>query len=51
VLLGGTPSETTFGVAHSDDWQWIDGGSFSLPAGQAEVRLHDLTGWRGHCSL
>ena len=49
VLVGGTPSKTTFGVAQSDDWQWIDGGSFSLPAGQVEVRLHDLTGWWGRC--
>jgi len=49
VLVGGTPSETTFGVARSDDWQWIDGGSFSLSAGQVEVRLHDLTGWWGRC--
>ncbi len=49
VLVGGAPSKTTFGVAKSDDWQWIDGGSFSLPAGRTEVRLHDLTGWWGRC--
>ena len=49
VLVGGTPSKTTFGVAQSDDWQWVDGGSFSLPAGQVEIHLHDLTGWWGRC--
>ena len=49
VLVGGKASQTTFGVAQSDAWQWIDGGSFSLPAGDVELRLHDLTGWWGRC--
>ncbi len=49
VVVNGVPSKTTFGVASNDAWQWIDGGSFALPAGEAEVRLHDLTGWWGRC--
>lgn len=49
VVVAGTPSKTTFGAAQSDAWQWIDGGLFSLSAGQLEVRLHDLTGWWGRC--
>ena len=49
VLVNGQPSKTTFGVAKNDDWQWVDGGKFSLEAGKSEIRLHDLTGWWGRC--
>jgi len=49
VLVAGKPSETTFGAAKTADWQWVDGGELDLPAGKAEIRLHDLTGWWGRC--
>ncbi len=49
VLVNGTPSSTTFGAAPSSSWQWIDGGSFDLPRGDIEIRLHDLAGWWGRC--
>jgi len=49
VLVGGRESETTFGKADADAWQWVDGGSLQLAAGETEVRIHDLTGWWGRC--
>lgn len=49
VLVNGQSSEVTFGQTESDQWQWIDGGTFGLEAGDVEVRLHDLTGWWGRC--
>ncbi len=49
VLVGGKTSNTTFGKAETDAWQWVDGGQFDLPAGEVEVRLHDLTGWFSRC--
>jgi len=49
VLVGGRPAEAAFGKAASDAWQWVDGGSFDLPAGPVEVRLRDQTGWWGRC--
>ena len=49
VALGGKASEVTFGQAETDQWQWVDGGSFDLAPGNLEVRLHDLTGWWGRC--
>jgi len=49
VLVGPKASAVTFGKAKTDAWQWIDGGTFDLAAGEVEVRLHDLTGWWGRC--
>ena len=49
VLVAGEASETTFGTAETDAWQWIDGGAFELAAGEIEVRLRDLTGWWSRC--
>ncbi len=49
VIVGGKASDVTFGKTDSDEWQWIDGGTFDLAAGDVEVRLHDLTGWWGRC--
>ena len=49
VLVGGQTSEKTFGQSSTDSWQWVEGGEFKLPAGETEVRLHDLTGWWGRC--
>ena len=49
VIVGEKMSAVTFGKTQSDAWQWIDGGSFTLPAGKTKLRLHDLTGWWGRC--
>jgi len=49
VLIDGDLSDTTFGKADTDAWQWIDGGVFDLKEGRITVRLHDLNGWWGRC--
>lgn len=49
VIVGGATLETTFGKQASDAWQWVDGGTRDLQAGEVEIRLHDLTGWWGRC--
>jgi hypothetical protein len=49
VLVNGEPSPTVFGKAEDDRWRWVNGGTFSLEAGKAEIRLRDLTGWWGRC--
>jgi hypothetical protein len=49
VCINGDLSDTTFGKANIDAWQWIDGGTFNLKKGEIEVRLHDLNGWWGRC--
>ncbi len=32
-----------------EGWLWEDGGVVSVPAGEIDVRLHDLTGFNGRC--
>lgn len=49
VLVNGKASPAAFGKAADDRWQWVDGGTFELQPGEAEVRLQDLTGWWGRC--
>ena len=49
VVVDGKPSDVTFGMAKTDCWQWVDGGTFALQAGKRELRLVDLTGWWGRC--
>ncbi|MBN1669987.1 MAG: FAD-dependent oxidoreductase [Kiritimatiellae bacterium] len=49
VLVNGAASARTFGAAATDAWRWVDGGTYDLPGGEIEVRLHDLTGWWGRC--
>ncbi|MHC4528364.1 MAG: FAD-dependent oxidoreductase, partial [Planctomycetota bacterium] len=49
IRVANKPSPVTFGAAQTDTWQWVDGGTFELGAGDVEVRLHDLTGWWGRC--
>jgi len=49
VMVGGKACQKTLGQADKDAWQWVDGGTFDLAAGEIEVRLHDLTGWWGRC--
>jgi hypothetical protein len=49
VQIGGRMSPVTFGKAGTDTWQWVDGGTFDLQAGDVEIRLVDKTGWWARC--
>jgi len=49
VLVDDKDSAVTFGKAETDNWQWVDGGTFQLHQGQVKLRLRDLTGWWGRC--
>ena len=48
VLVNGVPLGETFGTK-SAAWGWHDGGTVELPAGDARLALHDLTGFDGRC--
>ena len=48
VLVNGKALAETFGTKGAR-WDWQDGGSVTLPAGEATVVLHDLTGFDGRC--
>ena len=48
VKVNGAELPETLGVGDSA-WQWRKAGEVSLPAGRAEVALHDLTGFNGRC--
>jgi hypothetical protein len=49
VALNGTPLEHEFGAAPTDRWTWENGGTVFLRQGEAQVALHDLTGFYGRC--
>ena len=44
--VGGQALPTEFGTV-GRQWHWQSGGAISLPAGQVELRLEDLTGFDG----
>ena len=48
VLLDGKPLAETFGTKGAD-WFWHDGGTVPIPAHEAKLALHDLTGFEGRC--
>ena len=48
VLVNGKALSETFGTKGAA-WDWHDGGSVTLPAGEATIALHDLTGFDGRC--
>ncbi|MFN5755860.1 MAG: FAD-dependent oxidoreductase [Planctomycetia bacterium] len=48
VVVNGTPLAETFGTKAAA-WDWHDGGTVTLAAGEATVALHDLTGFDGRC--
>jgi hypothetical protein len=48
VLVNGKALAETFGTKGAQ-WGWQDGGSVTLPAGEATVALHDLAGFDGRC--
>lgn len=49
VILGDKTVPVVFGQSKQKDWIWEDGGVHELPAGELEVRLHDLTGHYSRC--
>jgi hypothetical protein len=48
VIVNGKALAETFGTKGAT-WDWHDGGTVTLPAGEATVALHDLTGFDGRC--
>lgn len=48
LLLNDRALDTEFGTTGAN-WHWQPGGSIQLPAGEARVALHDLTGFDGRC--
>lgn len=48
LLVDGKPLETTFGTKGAQ-WHWQDGGTIELAKRNAELVLHDLTGFEGRC--
>ncbi len=47
VRVNGSPLKPEFGVLTG--WQWQDGGTVKLPAGDTRIELEDLTGFDGRC--
>jgi hypothetical protein len=48
LLVNGTPLAETFGTKGAE-WGWQDGGTVTVPAGEATIALHDLAGFDGRC--
>jgi hypothetical protein len=48
VAVNGRPLAEAFGTTGAA-WGWQDGGTVTLPAGEATVGLRDLTGFDGRC--
>ncbi|MEM9061919.1 MAG: FAD-dependent oxidoreductase [Pseudomonadota bacterium] len=48
LLIGGQALNTIFG-ANDQDWSWQSGGRITLPAGEVDLALQDLTGFEGRC--
>jgi hypothetical protein len=48
LIVNGQTLAAEFG-AKGADWHWQDGGKVTLPAGEAKLALHDLTGFDGRC--
>jgi hypothetical protein len=48
LAVNGAMLDTEFG-ANGRDWSWQAAGPIHLPAGEARLVLHDLTGFEGRC--
>ena len=48
VLVNNQPLKTTFGIQDTE-WNWQNGGSVKIKAGESTISLHDLTGFNGRC--
>ncbi|OXU15661.1 FAD-dependent oxidoreductase [Sedimentisphaera salicampi] len=49
VLIDGEEVKTTFGNCNSE-WHWQEGGTVEIKNKEAEISLHDLTGFEGRCA-
>lgn len=49
VHLNGKPLEKVFGSEGDGTWQWHEGGTTELSAGEITLALEDLTGFEGRC--
>ncbi len=47
LLVDGEPLAETFGTRNAE-WHWHDGGTVDVPR-EANIALHDLTGFEGRC--
>ena len=48
LAVNDTPLDVAFGSENAA-WHWQSGGEIDLPAGEASLTLHDLTGFDGRC--
>ncbi|MEM1161504.1 MAG: FAD-dependent oxidoreductase [Pseudomonadota bacterium] len=48
LAIDGQALNTVFG-ANDQDWSWQSGGRVTLPAGDVELALQDVTGFEGRC--
>ncbi len=48
VVIGGKTLPVEFGD-RGEQWHWQEGGQITLPAGNVEIQLCDLTGFNGRC--
>lgn len=48
LLVNGAPLAETFGTKGAE-WGWQDGGTVTVPAGEATLALHDFAGFEGRC--
>jgi len=49
VVLNGEELPTEFGASGSDEWRWYYGGTTEVSDTEAQLSLHDLTGFNGRC--
>jgi len=48
VIINNKPLKATFGTQDTE-WNWQNGGSVKIKAGESTISLHDLTGFNGRC--
>ena len=48
LLINNKPLKATFGTQDTE-WNWQNGGSVKIKAGESTILLHDLTGFNGRC--
>lgn len=48
LLVNGKPLDTTFGT-EGEKWHWQNGGTVEITDKEAQLAIHDLTGFEGRC--
>jgi len=48
LVINNKPLKATFGTQDTE-WNWQNGGSVKIKAGESTISLHDLTGFNGRC--